>query len=171
MGISDLGLDSNAPGMLGAVPNSFATQMAMATGGLKGFNGREGDKAEDTTEGMMGRLMLARMKTLEEGFAEVVKEFRGMRTAGNSSAENDASMPGPGPSMEAKGKGKSSGPSRKRKSDGIRTPHTTSEIDFTKIASKGKGKETESLGVQVGADMDTPERELIRRYLEQGRSL
>lgn len=40
----------------------------------------------ENTEAMMGRLMLARMKTLEEGFADVVREFRemGMRTEGNS---------------------------------------------------------------------------------------
>lgn len=70
---------------LGAVPSSFQTQMAMATGGLK-FGGRE-QKGDD---GMMARLMLARMKTLEEGFAAVVREVREMReesggTAGNSS--------------------------------------------------------------------------------------
>jgi hypothetical protein len=64
--------------------------MALATGGLKAFGetgGAKGGEGDDS--GMMGRLMLARMKTLEEGFAEVVKEFRGMglRTAGNSSVE------------------------------------------------------------------------------------
>jgi hypothetical protein len=82
MGMSDLGLDGRGPAM---VPNSFATQMAMATGGLRNLKGRDED-----TEGMMGRLMLARMKTLEEGFAEMVKEFRGIRSAGDSSNEGVA---------------------------------------------------------------------------------
>ncbi|PVH70214.1 hypothetical protein DL98DRAFT_541015 [Cadophora sp. DSE1049] len=90
MGMSELGLDHDAPGMLGAVPSSFATQMAMATGGLKAFGGRAAEK----DDGIMGRLMLARMKTLEEGIAEVMKEFRGMRTAGNSSVENEPTKKG-----------------------------------------------------------------------------
>lgn len=92
MGMSELGLDHLAPGgnPLGMVPSSFATQMAMANR----FGGREARdlarETERTTEAMMGRLMLARMKTLEEGFAEVVKEFRELSTrttAGNSSVE------------------------------------------------------------------------------------
>ncbi|RKF57612.1 putative integral membrane channel protein [Erysiphe neolycopersici] len=79
MGTSQIGIDSD---MLGAVPNSFATQMAMATGALKNTSG---DKNSDD---MMGRLMLARMKNLEEGFAEILKEFRVKRPTGNSSAEH-----------------------------------------------------------------------------------
>ncbi|TVY85115.1 Calcium channel, partial [Lachnellula suecica] len=64
MGMSDVGFEQNVQG---AVPSSFATQMHMAAGAGRG-------RGEDT-DGMMGRLMLARMKTLEEGFAEVVREF------------------------------------------------------------------------------------------------
>lgn len=165
MGMSDLGLDTNPQGMLGAVPSSFATQMAMATGGLKGFGRREENKGDNDTDGMMGRLMLARMKTLEEGFAEVVKEFRGMRTAGNSSVEND------GPS-KGKGKAKVQERGRKRRGDGApRIPHTTSEIDFSKMTSKGTVKEDESLGLDLGADENTPEGEIIRRYMSKGSSL
>lgn len=164
MGMSDLGLDTNPHGMLGAVPSSFATQMAMATGGLKDFGRREGNKGDNDTDGMMGRLMLARMKTLEEGFAEVVKEFRGMRTAGNSSVEND------GPS-KGKGKEKAQERGRKRRGDSaLRIPHTTSEIDFSKMVGKGKGKEDESLGLDLGADMNTPEGEIMR-YVSKGSSL
>ncbi|KAM3080415.1 hypothetical protein ACMFMG_005370 [Clarireedia jacksonii] len=74
---------------LGAVPSSFATQMALATN----MANLKRAKGEESADGMMGRLMLARMKTLEEGFAEVVREFRGagMKTAGNSSVENETS--------------------------------------------------------------------------------
>lgn len=79
MGTSQIGIDSD---MLGAVPSSFATQMAMATGALKNTSG---DKNNDD---VMGRLMLARMKNLEEGFAEILKEFRVTRPAGNSSTEH-----------------------------------------------------------------------------------
>ena len=85
MGMSDLGLDTLPHQNDGMVPSSFATQMAMATN----FGGREAQRMNargENTEAMMGRLMLARMKTLEEGFADVVREFRemGMRTEGNS---------------------------------------------------------------------------------------
>ena len=61
IGISEVGVsDIN---MLGAVPSSFATQMAMATA-------RGKRQSNEETERMMGRLMLARMKTLEEGFQD-----------------------------------------------------------------------------------------------------
>lgn len=77
---SDFGVPD--PNLTGAVPASFATQMAMATWLMKG-NGT----GNDSTDRMMGRLMLARMKTLEEGLQEVVREFREMRTQGNSPAD------------------------------------------------------------------------------------
>jgi hypothetical protein len=152
MGMSDLGLDNNPNAMLGAVPSSFATQMAMATGALKANRaGRE------ETEGMMGRLMLARMKTLEEGFAEVVREFRGMRTAGNSSVENDSL----GFGGRGKGKEKIGGGRKKREV----MKRTRSDIDVTAI---GKGKENE----EVGQDEEmTPEGQIIERYLTKGSSL
>jgi len=145
MAMSELGHDQNA---LGAVPSSFATQMAMATGGLKPFGGRGEKKDED--DGMMGRLMLARMKTLEEGFAEVVKEFRGMRTAGNSSVENESSRP------KSKGKG------RKRRSGLVRT---SSAVEFEKLScgpSEGKGLETKK---------ETPEGKVIITHVSGGSSL
>jgi hypothetical protein len=77
---SDLGLPD--PNFIGAVPASFATQMAMATGLMKNTSA-----GNDSTDRMMGRLMLARMKTLEEGLQEVVREFKEMRTQGNSPAD------------------------------------------------------------------------------------
>ncbi|TVY27282.1 Calcium channel, partial [Lachnellula hyalina] len=114
MGMSELGLDNNH--MLGAVPSSFATQMAMATGDLKAFHRKD---KED--EGMMGRLMLARMKTLEEGFADVVREFKGMqsRTAGNSSVD------GVDENLAPRDKGKGRERVKKKKPS-----RTTSELDF-----------------------------------------
>jgi hypothetical protein len=169
MGISELGLDTNPTGMLGAVPSSFATQMALATGGLKGFGGRDGagkgGDAEDS--GMMGRLMLARMKTLEEGFAEVVKEFRGMglRTAGNSSAELDEGLKGKGRERDRV--------ARKRRG----LPRTKSEVNVAKVGLgledggiEGKGKE--NLDLHGGGSKDTQENENIVRYnMRQGSSL
>ncbi|KAI0175948.1 hypothetical protein GGR52DRAFT_337830 [Hypoxylon sp. FL1284] len=72
---SDMGLDAHNE--FGAVPSSFATQMAMATGQLKALHRGSQDR-EDADR--MSRLVLARMKTLEEGFADVVKEMRVMRS-------------------------------------------------------------------------------------------
>ncbi|KAI9745623.1 MAG: hypothetical protein M1818_001157 [Claussenomyces sp. TS43310] len=81
---SNFGLDAN--NVIGAVPSSFATQMALATG--MGLKRAEGD---DGGERMMARLMLARMKALEEGFADVVREFRGSRdgSAANTVASGE----------------------------------------------------------------------------------
>ncbi|KAK0120400.1 hypothetical protein ONS96_010615 [Cadophora gregata f. sp. sojae] len=201
MGMSDMGLDHNAPGNLGAVPSSFATQMAMATGGLKAFQGSRSKEAE--TERMMGRLMLARMKTLEEGFAEVVREFRGMRTAGNSSVEGEGGSVGLGGGMadyggrREKGKGKGrereketlrqTQPEKQRKRKGL-LPRSTSETDFaTMDKDRGRGRSGERgelpphgiSGGGVGGvggenqhrQTHTPENEILRRYVSKGSSL
>jgi hypothetical protein len=120
----------------------------MATGA---FGGRAGANAEGESEKMMGRLMLARMKTLEEGFAEVVKEFRGLRTAGNSSVEND---------LPTRDKGKGKERDRKSKKKGM--VRTTSEIDFAKM---GKGKRKENQDAYI------PEGEILSRYKSKGSSL
>ncbi|KAK7956038.1 uncharacterized protein PG986_005260 [Apiospora aurea] len=89
---SDIGLDVDAANVFGAVPSSFQTQMALATGQLKGIGrGTQDRESQDR----MTRLMLARMKTLEEGFHEVVKEMRQTRsalpTAQNSGEEGGGS--------------------------------------------------------------------------------
>jgi hypothetical protein len=132
MAMSDLGFDQNPSNMLGAVPSSFATQMAMATGGLKGPAARSAGRQEDT-DGMMGRLMLARMKTLEEGFAEVVKEFRGMRTAGNSSVEG-GEVYGSVEGRREKGKGREKIARKKKDGRGVLSRGVSaigiSEVDF-----------------------------------------
>jgi hypothetical protein len=78
------------------VPASFATQMAWATGQLKGLNRSHQDRE---SVDRMSRLVLARMKTLEEGFADVVKEMRTMRstvpslTATAQNSGDDGSLP------------------------------------------------------------------------------
>ncbi|KAI6715024.1 hypothetical protein JHW43_002390, partial [Diplocarpon mali] len=162
MGMSDIGLEPNVPGALGAVPNSFETQMALATGGLKGFGRGKGDSREGDTERMMGRLMLARMKTLEEGFADVVREFRGMRTAGNSSAENE-----PVDHRRERGKGKekeNQRPKQKRKA----LPRSTSELDFASV-ERGRSVEAKALGRDPGPE--TPEGVVLQRYMSKGSSL
>ncbi|KAI5288322.1 hypothetical protein KEM52_001208 [Ascosphaera acerosa] len=74
---SDLG-DNKAigGGLVGAIPSSFATQMAYATGGLR----REPSIERNTsTQDLLSRLVLARMKTLEEGFQQVVREVKDLK--------------------------------------------------------------------------------------------
>lgn len=69
--VSDIG--DNKPmggGYVGAIPASFATQMAYATGALS----RHKERNEE--QDMLSRIMMARMNSLEEGFREVVHEMR-----------------------------------------------------------------------------------------------
>ena len=84
---SDIG-DNKAigGGYVGAVPNSFATQMAFANGAM-----RAGQAAASGNEDQqrMGRLMLARMNALEEGFREVLKEVKDWRKDETRSAGDE----------------------------------------------------------------------------------
>ncbi|KAF5026858.1 hypothetical protein F66182_1053 [Fusarium sp. NRRL 66182] len=82
---------------IGAMPGSFQTQMALAMmkdNRLRAAGGNEGDRDR------MGRLVLARMKTLEESFADVIKEMRDLKnsstvppTRGNSSGDEPRLAP------------------------------------------------------------------------------
>lgn len=75
---SDLGDNKAVVGAYaGAVPSSFNTQMAFATGGLR----RDGPSQ---TQDMLSKLVLARMNNIEEGFREVIKEVKDLRRAGSS---------------------------------------------------------------------------------------
>jgi len=78
--ISDIG-DNKAigGGYVGAIPASFASQMAHATNAMRQsqlqMQQQEQQRRNDDNE-MFSRLMMARMNTLEEGFREVVHEVR-----------------------------------------------------------------------------------------------
>lgn len=173
MGMSDLGWDNPNNALLGAVPSSFGTQMARATGGLK--DPHRGSRERGDTEAMMGRLMLARMKTLEEGFAEVVKEFRGLRTAGNSSVEGPEYVDPPLPGHK-QGKGKGREKVGKKKGGRGALARTTSEVDFAKVQEQVRGNDQENLNpldeqkVQVQHD-DTQENFGLERFETRGSSL
>ncbi|RYP06209.1 hypothetical protein DL764_003301 [Monosporascus ibericus] len=132
--MSDTGL--GAIHEFGAVPSSFATQMAMATGQLKG-PGR-GSQDREATE-RLSRLMLAKMKTLEEGFADVVKEMRVMRSGVTSLQHSDDEM----------GSSRRASIQRSRKSDS-KNSSLSSSVKTGGVAStsnrktvKGKGKATD----------------------------
>lgn len=70
------------------VPGSFQTQMAMAM--MKDNRLRAAGGGDSADRDRMGRLVLARMKTLEEGFAEVIQEMRNLK---NSSTNNSSTAP------------------------------------------------------------------------------
>ncbi|KAI9869906.1 MAG: hypothetical protein M1830_004938 [Pleopsidium flavum] len=99
---SDIG-DNKAMGggFVGAVPSSFATQMAMATDAMRS-QANPAVIGED--QRMMSRLLLARMNTLEECFWEVLKEVKDLRREGGTSRHEERIL--------AKGKGK--GPVKKK---------------------------------------------------------
>ncbi|KAL7818777.1 hypothetical protein V8C44DRAFT_178960 [Trichoderma aethiopicum] len=61
------------------LPGSFQTQMAMAM--MKDNRLRSSGESDAADRDRMGRLVLARMKTLEESFADVVKEMRDLKSS------------------------------------------------------------------------------------------
>ena len=81
---SDIG-DNKAigGGYVGAIPHSFGTEMAFATRQPATAAGGNDDQQR------MGKLMLARMNALEEGFREVLKEVKEWRKDGTRSASED----------------------------------------------------------------------------------
>jgi hypothetical protein len=87
---SDLGDNRAAPNfnILEALPASFGTQFELATRKQQ-HGGGDGD-----TTRRLNKLMLARMSTLEQGFAEVLKEVKGLSrgasSIGNSSVEGES---------------------------------------------------------------------------------
>ena len=85
---SDIGDNKAIGGGFVGVPNSFATQMAYATGAMRAGQASAGGNEDQQR---MGKLMLARMNALEEGFREVLKEVKDWRKD-----ETKSSGDGPG---------------------------------------------------------------------------
>lgn len=131
----------------GGVPSSFVTQMAMATGMITpgGVNARRGgnDKAQrerDNDRDRMSRLVLARMKTLEEGFADVVKEMRGLqRSSGFPSTAHNSASEETGSSWHGEGELTLRGPFAHVNNDnGSRTPGGGGGGVRSKVGSSGR---------------------------------
>jgi hypothetical protein len=73
---SDLGDNrAVAGGFAGAIPGSFNTQIALATGGLR---------RDRPNQDMLSKLVLARMNNIEEGFREVIREVKDLARGGSS---------------------------------------------------------------------------------------
>lgn len=100
----------------------------------------EKKRSEEEEKGMVNRIMLARMNTLEEGFREVLKEIKTISTtAANASAavsrrgSEGETFPVGGVRARAKAERKD------REGDGRRSPRKV-------VRTKGKGKETAEKG-------------------------
>ncbi|OAA81447.1 hypothetical protein LEL_00992 [Akanthomyces lecanii RCEF 1005] len=105
MGVEDSHMNLSMPG-------SFQTQMAMAMMRENRMRVARGIDASDRDR--MGRLVLARMKTLEESFADVIKEMRDLKNTSTPPTRWNSSNEGGG-----------GGPSEKR-AKGSSTPSRTS---------------------------------------------
>ncbi|KAH7328145.1 hypothetical protein B0I35DRAFT_416682 [Stachybotrys elegans] len=139
----------------GALAGSFQTQMAMAMMKDRRLRGSGGEAADG---GRMGKLILARMKTLEEGFADVIKEMRDLKTSStaptttrNSSADE---LKG---ALQSAGAGRTRGkrtrgditprrgvtkrPGSQRSMLESRVGMSPTEAGTSKNKGKGKGKE------------------------------
>lgn len=138
------GEDPNA-----GLPGSFQTQMAMAM--MKDNRLRAAGGIDGADRDRMGRLVLARMKTLEESFSEIIKEMRDLRnsstappTRRNSSGEEQR-----GPVIEIAGRKKPRGGDMSPKKSVGKRPasrRSTKEAPKEGLAmtrEKGKGKEVE----------------------------
>ncbi|KAF3767851.1 hypothetical protein M406DRAFT_98048 [Cryphonectria parasitica EP155] len=149
------------------VSSSFVTQMAMATGMITPGAHRPSEKAQrerDNDRDRMSRLVLARMKTLEEGFADVVKEMRGFQrssampsTAHTSASEGTGSISWHGEgeerirplttlNMERPGGGSPGKASKTSSTTKASSVILRSPVGSQGGGSKGKGKLVETSG-------------------------
>lgn len=87
---SDIGDNKAIGGGFIGVPNSFATQMAYATGAMRAGQAAASGNEEQQR---MGKLMLARMNALEQGFREVLKEVKDWR-------KDETKSPGDAPEIK-----------------------------------------------------------------------
>ncbi|KAL4734732.1 hypothetical protein BDV11DRAFT_49333 [Aspergillus similis] len=115
---SDLG-DGKAiaNGFVGGVPSSFTTQMAYATGGIRRRD------SPNRNQDLLSKLVLARMNNIEEGFREVIKEVKDLRSSRNQS-RLDEQRTSQRDKRRAEKK-KAPGSRKSKTSDGTRTAEPT----------------------------------------------
>jgi hypothetical protein len=93
-GPSGGGIDA---GGISGFPASFSEQMMRERDLQRRKEEDDRRRTEDEEKGMVNRIMLARMHTLEEGFREVLKEIKDMTQNSNSRRESEAADSGGGP--------------------------------------------------------------------------
>ncbi|WQF83485.1 hypothetical protein CDEST_08499 [Colletotrichum destructivum] len=134
----------------GGMPSSFQTQMAMAL--MKDARlGGAGRGADSGDSNRMSKLVLARMKTLEESFADVARELRGLKTTSNSTAPTTrrnssgeelqklAALASPEATRQKDSGGEK--PKMVRRTTGKRPVSRKSLLDPKSERARGKGKE------------------------------
>lgn len=168
----------------GADPNltlagSFQTQMAMAMMRDNRLRGVGGVDAADRDR--MGRLVLARMKTLEESFAEVIKEMRDMKTSTPPSRWNSSGEELKSRGSTAHGEEDSEVDLRKKKSSSSRGNVTPKKAWSKRPASRrsmkegkvglGKGKEPAGRRLEAANASDEGNEEDVEDITKRGSSL
>jgi hypothetical protein len=120
---------------------SFQTQMAMAM--MKDSRLRVGAGLEGADQDRMGRLILARMKTLEEGFADIIKEMRDLKTSSTASptARNSSTD-----ELKTYSAMESAGRNRLRRAKGTLTPGRT--VYKRPVSQRSMGPRTGFAGMQ-----------------------
>ncbi|PKS09241.1 hypothetical protein jhhlp_003855 [Lomentospora prolificans] len=120
------------------VPGSFQTQMAMAM--MK----QGGAAAEAADRDRMGRLVLARMKTLEESFADVVKEMRELKSATAPPTRRNSASEGGGRGVMAMIE--IAGKDRRRKTKNTSGAKKKAVTSSRRPASSGSGRAASAEG-------------------------
>ncbi|KAI9373368.1 hypothetical protein BJX61DRAFT_383780 [Aspergillus egyptiacus] len=117
---SDLG-DGKAiaNGFVGGVPSSLTTEMAYAAGGIRRRDSPHG------SQDMLSKLVLARMNNIEEGFREVIKEVKDLRTS-HKQSRADEQRTAQRDKRRTDKKRKPQGPRKGRTSDGAPKAEPTS---------------------------------------------
>ena len=146
--ISDIG-DNKAVGggYVGAIPASFASQMAHATNAMRQsqlqMQKQEQQRRNEDNE-MFSRLMMARMNTLEEGFREVVHEVRESVKIATSGLASRQRSPEREVIVQKKPKDKRFRDRQERSNIGSGATSVISADDRPKTANSSSGKERAS---------------------------
>lgn len=165
-----LGMDDPSAALAG----SFQTQMAMAL--MKDNRMRSAGGVEAADRDRMGRLVLARMKTLEESFADVIKEMRDLKNtstapqSGRNSSSEELRVT-PGGSLDYDRAKKSRGEATPRKAGGKRPPSRRSmkeskSMQTGKREVQGKGK-----AIAYSTDGDEQGGERVPSFTKRGSSM
>ncbi|KAL4925123.1 uncharacterized protein BDV17DRAFT_272904 [Aspergillus undulatus] len=103
---------------VGGAPSSLTTQMAYATGGIRRRD------SPNRSQDILGKLVLARMNNIEEGFREVIREVKDLRSSRTQDRVDDQRT-GQRDKRRAEKKKKAPGSRKSKTSDGTRTAEPT----------------------------------------------
>ncbi|RCI09704.1 hypothetical protein L249_4099 [Ophiocordyceps polyrhachis-furcata BCC 54312] len=133
----NFGVDDPTAGMAG----SFQTQMAMAM--MKDNRLRVAGGMDVADRDRMGRLVLARMKTLEESFADVIKEMRDLKNS-STAPQSRRNSSGEGAGIDTSGQEQRAKKTNNSRGDATprRAPGNNNNINRQRPVSRRSMKET-----------------------------